>query len=81
MTSVGTAFLIRRNYETLLLVELELPAPVPGGSPDNTFILEMDGEPMANLLNELRPIWIPVGKLSEMAYLRHFPSGPPIEEL
>jgi len=78
--SAGTAFVIRRNGR-YVLVELEIPAPVPGGSDDDLFILEPDGEPLRELVAELCPLWLPIGPVSELAYVRHFPNGLAIEDL
>lgn len=79
--SVGTALVIRKSHRDLCLIELEVPAPVPDGSPDDLFVLTYGGEPMKELFSELAPIWLPLGQLSERAYKRHFPNGLPLSAL
>ena len=76
----GTAFLIRRCTPEHYIVVLEQPAPVPGGLPDDFFVLAPDGDSMKELVDELAPIWLPLGQISELAYKRHFPRGLPVEE-
>lgn len=77
----GTAFVIRKSDHNSYVVELELPAPVPNGIPDDLFVLAPEGDEMQALLEELCPLWLPPGTLSDLAYKRHFPKGLPIEEL
>ena len=77
----GMGFLIRRAVQGAYLVELEFPAPVPGGLPDDLFVLHPDSEPMREILSELQPVWLPEGIASERAYNLHFPDGPPTNRL
>lgn len=54
---------------------------MPNGIPDDLFVLAPEGDEMQALLEELCPLWLPPGTLSDLAYKRHFPKGLPIEEL
>ena len=78
--SAGSAFLMRRLGDWIL-VELEVPAPVPNSPDDDVFVLAPDGAELLEMVAQLRPLWLPVGHLSVLAYKRHFPNGLPIEDL